>query len=172
MSSSEVIYREGYTEGYQQAIKDITAYKVPKIKAKMFSINELKKWENFEDDYYEDFCHPPTCKAFNSGPKHKEKHISYVYVIRASRINPDESNYKIGIATNVKQRLANIQTSSPEKLKLIFKHRTDQPDKLEKSLHNYFKYYRIRDNGEWFRFEDKKIIDWLRKDFQEFVSQL
>ena len=60
MSSNEVIYREGYTEGYQQAIKDVTAYKIPKIKAKVFSINELKKWQLFEDEYYEDFCNPPT----------------------------------------------------------------------------------------------------------------
>jgi len=172
MSSSEVLYREGYTEGYQQAIKDITAYKVPKIKAKMFSINELKKWENFEGEYYEDFCNPPTAPNTISTQKIKENNLKYVYVIRGSRINSNESNYKIGIATNIKRRLSNMQTSSPEELKLIFKHRTDQPDKLEKSLHNYFKYYRIRNNGEWFRFEDKKIIDWLRKDFQEFVSQL
>ena len=53
MSDSEIIYREGYTEGYQQAIKDVTAYKIPKITAKKFSIDEFKKWENFEDDYYE-----------------------------------------------------------------------------------------------------------------------
>ena len=30
---SEIIYRSAYTEGYQQAIKDVTAYKIPKITA-------------------------------------------------------------------------------------------------------------------------------------------
>ena len=28
---SEVIYRTAYTEGYQQAMKDVTAYKIPKL---------------------------------------------------------------------------------------------------------------------------------------------
>ena len=51
MSNSEIIYREGYTEGYQQAIKDVTAYKISKIQAKKFSINELSKWKNFEDEF-------------------------------------------------------------------------------------------------------------------------
>ena len=172
MSNSEIIYREGYTEGYQQAIKDVTAYKIPKITAKKFSIDELKKWENFQDDYYEDFCHPPTCKSFNSKPKHKEKHISYVYVIRASRINPTESNYKIGITKNIKERLETLQTSSPEELELLFKYPTTEARQVEKSLHNLFKYYRIRENGEWFKFEDIKINEWLRSDFQQFISGL
>ena len=43
---------------------------------------------------------------------------------------------------------------------------------LEKSLHKFFKYYRIRENGEWFQFEDTKISEWLRTEFQDFASQL
>ena len=43
MISSEIIYREGYTEGYQQAMKDVTAYKIPKITAKKFSIDEINQ---------------------------------------------------------------------------------------------------------------------------------
>ena len=95
-----------------------------------------------------------------------------MYVIRASRINPDESNYKIGITKNLKERLETLQTSSPEKLELLFKYPTTEARQVEKSLHNLFKYYRIRENGEWFKFEDVKINEWLRSDFQQFISGL
>ena len=169
---SEIIYRSAYTEGYQQAIKDVTAYKIPKITAKKFSIDELKKWQTFQDEYYDDFCKPPICRYFISIPQQKEKLISYVYIIKGSRMNPTESNYKIGISKNVSKRLESLQTSSPEKLELLFKHRTTEADKLEKSLHKFFKYYRIRENGEWFQFEDTKISEWLRTEFQDFASQL
>ena len=169
---SEIIYRSAYTEGYQQAIKDVTAYKIPKITAKKFSIDELKKWQTFQDEYYDDFCKPPICRYFISIPQQKEKLISNVYVIKGSRINPTESNYKIGITRNIKERLETLQTSSPDKLELLFKHRTTEADKLEKSLHKFFKYYRIRENGEWFQFEDTKISEWLRTEFQDFASQL
>jgi len=169
---SEVIYRTAYTEGYQQAMKDVTAYKIPKITAKKFSVDELNKWRTFQEEYYGDFCKPPTCKSFNSMPKQKEKLISYVYIIKGSRMNPTESNYKIGISKNVSKRLESLQTSSPEKLELLFKHPTTKYREIEKSLHNLFKYYRIRENGEWFKFDDKKISEWIRTDFQEFISQL
>ena len=169
---SETIYRTAYTEGYQQAMKDVTAYKISKLSAKKFSIIELKKWQTFQDEYFDDFCKPPTCKSFISIPKQKEKHISYVYVIKGSRINPTESNYKIGKTKNIKERLETLQTSSPEKLELLFKYPTSESNEIEKSLHNLFKYYRIRNNGEWFKFEDEKISEWLRTDFQDFVSQL
>ena len=72
---SEIIYRSAYTEGYQQAIKDVTAYKIPKITAKKFSIDELKKWQTFQDEYYDDFCKPPICRYFISIPQQKEKLI-------------------------------------------------------------------------------------------------
>ena len=169
---SEIIYRSAYTEGYQQAIKDVTAYKIPKITAKKFSIDELKKWQTFQDEYYDDFCKPPICRYFISIPQQKEKLISNVYVIKGSRINPTESNYKIGITRNIKERLETLQTSSPDKLELIFKYPTTESREIEKSLHNLFKYYRIRENGEWFKFEDEKISQWIRKDFQTFISQL
>ena len=169
---SEIIFREGYTEGYQQAIKDITAYKIPKITAKKFSIDELNKWKNFEDEFGIDFCNPPTCKSFNSIPKQKEKHISYVYVIQGSRINPTQSNYKIGITKNIKERLESLQTSSPEKLEILFKHPTTEAREIEKSLHNAFKRYRIRENGEWFILDDSKLSEWLRADFQKFIAEL
>ena len=172
MSSSEIVYREGYTEGYQQAIKDITAYKISKIQAKKFSIEELNKWKNFKDEFQDDFSIPPSCRSFNSMPKRIEKHMSYVYVIKGETLDPDHSNYKIGISKNIKERIETLQTSSPQKLKLVFKYPTYNPKQIEKSLHNHFRYYRIRENGEWFKFSDSMITDWLRTDFQNFVSGL
>ena len=172
MSNSEIIYREGYTEGYQQAIKDVTAYKISKIQAKKFSINELSKWKNFEDEFQDDFSTPPSCRSFNSMPKRTEKRISYVYVIKGHTLDTDHSTYKIGITRNLKERIETLQTSSPNKLQLIFKYPTYNSKQIEKSLHNHFKYYRIRDNGEWFKFSDTMISNWLRTDFQDVVSEL
>ena len=169
---NEILYRTAYTEGYQQAIKDVTAYKISKIQAKKFSIEELNKWKNFEDEFQDDFSTPPLCIAFNSMPKRIEKHISYVYIIKGEVIDTYQSNYKIGISKNIKERIETLQTSSPQKLKLIFKYPTYNPKKIEKSLHNHFKYYRIRENGEWFKFSDSMITDWLRTDFQNFISEL
>ena len=172
MSSSEIIYRDAYTEGYQQAIKDITAYKISKITAKKFSIDELNKWKNFEDEFINDFCDPPQCRSFNSMPKRIERHISYVYVIKGDTLDSNHSSYKIGITKNIKERLETLQTSSPKKLRLIFKYPSTDSRTIEKSLHNHFRHYRIRDNGEWFKFQDSMIDSWLRTDFQEFVSSL
>ena len=106
---SEDIYRTAYTEGYQQAIKDVTAYKIPKITAKKFSIDELKKWQTFQDEYYDDFCIPPNAQNFIPTQKNKINNLKYVYVIRGSRVNPTKSNYKIGFKHKKSDFLYNVQ---------------------------------------------------------------
>jgi len=64
---------------------------------------------------------------------------------------------KIGIANNPKQRLRDLQTASPVKLKIIYT--IPGTENLEKILHNIFDEY--RECGEWFRYEGglKTFID-------------
>ena len=174
-NDTEIIYREAYTEGYQRAVKDYVVYKFTKTQVKQFSITELNKWKRFEDEYYQELCKPPTPHSITndvSTQKNRINNLKYVYVIKGSRVSPTESHYKIGITNNINNRIETLQTSCPDKLELLFKHRTIEAYKLEKSLHIYFKYYRIRSNGEWFKFDDEKISEWLRTEFQDFVSLL
>lgn len=67
---------------------------------------------------------------------------STIYFIQAGLNGP----IKIGVTTNLKQRIKDLQTSNPEKLYLIaaiYEH-----PELELYLHKQFKKYHIR--GEWF----------------------
>jgi|GEM_PF-3493394 len=64
---------------------------------------------------------------------------------------------KIGIANNPKQRLRDLQTASPVKLKIIYT--IPGTENLEKILHEIFNEY--RECGEWFRYEGglKSFVD-------------
>lgn len=57
---------------------------------------------------------------------------------------------KIGYATNVSQRLAELQTGAPERLEILLT--MPGPQKLERSLHS--KFHPLRSQGEWFRAEE------------------
>lgn len=65
-----------------------------------------------------------------------------LYVIRAG----DDGPVKIGIATDVKRRIAGFQTSQPERLHLL--HMFEGGRDEERALHARFKAHRIK--GEWF----------------------
>lgn len=76
-----------------------------------------------------------------------------IYVIRAG----DSGPVKIGVATDVKRRIAGFQTSHPERLHLL--HMFDGGRDEERALHERFKVERIK--GEWFN----PIPEILRGDF-------
>lgn len=65
-----------------------------------------------------------------------------IYFIQAGNDGP----IKIGKTNNIKQRLAELQTGSPAKLKLLATFNGGQS--IEIGLHNHFAKYRI--DGEWF----------------------
>ena len=69
--------------------------------------------------------------------------LKYIYFIKAGDF------VKIGITTNPKKRLHDLQTSNPLKLDLIYFMPGDE--NLEKILHEVFDEY--KESGEWFRFE-------------------
>lgn len=67
---------------------------------------------------------------------------------------------KIGRTKDVDQRLGQLQTACPHKLRIIL-HVPDQGH-LEKRLHKQLKPHRIRWNGEWFKEEGlASLPDWL-----------
>lgn len=80
----------------------------------------------------------------------------YVYLIRCQK-----NLYKIGVAKNVRKRLAAIQTSNPFKLELVTCYEFDSKataHNIEYQLHARFS--RNRKNGEWFSLTPEKI-DYL-----------
>ena len=67
----------------------------------------------------------------------------FVYVIGA-----ETGPVKIGIATDVAQRLASLQTGHPQKLKAYFHTATPKAAAIERACHREFEQYRL--TGEWF----------------------
>ena len=92
--------------------------------------------------------------------KQTAKPPCYIYFI----LNDDSQAVKIGIAKNVKRRLASLQTSSPSGLKLLGTIKTKSVNdarKIEKSLHKRFDENRIR--GEWFK-ADVELLDYIKQE--------
>lgn len=83
---------------------------------------------------------------------HGREHGSVVYFFICKSLNA----VKIGTTGNVEQRLATVQTSCPEKVKLLGFFRGGLPE--EKKLHRVLRMSLIR--GEWFRLDDhvKQVI--------------
>jgi hypothetical protein len=69
--------------------------------------------------------------------------LSFVYVIQCE----ETSRFKIGITQNLGQRLKEIQTNCPTRLRLVFCFQTVGQD-VERCLHKHFEMYRM--HGEWF----------------------
>lgn len=91
--------------------------------------------------------------------KETAKPPCYIYFI----LNYDSQAVKIGIAKNVKRRLASLQTSSPSKLELLGIIKTKSVNnarKIEKLLHEKFAKNRIR--GEWFK-ANVELLDYIKQ---------
>lgn len=76
--------------------------------------------------------------------------MSYVYFVQAGDIGP----VKIGVASNPKKRLAQMQTSCPVPLRLLFfedMRRRERAFEVEAILHHALA--ASRQHGEWFRFD-------------------
>jgi len=67
----------------------------------------------------------------------------YVYVI-----GPKCGPYKIGYASDLRQRLQNLQIGNHQKLIIHYKARTKDPVTVERLIHNELILHHIR--GEWF----------------------
>lgn len=83
--------------------------------------------------------------------------MKMVYLIRCENNN----SYKIGVTSNIQQRIKSIQTSSPDKIELIETYRSDHAFEIEKTLHNYYSHCHII--NEWFELFLEDEINFKEK---------
>jgi hypothetical protein len=82
--------------------------------------------------------------------------LSHLYIIQSDKTG----DLKIGRSKNPQQRLKQLQTGAPHKLKLLVI--VENKGGLEKQLHRRLSKYKNRKNGEWFDFECCGTLpDWL-----------
>lgn len=82
--------------------------------------------------------------------------MRYVYLIQCNEF------YKIGIASDMARRLAELQIGNPYPLKVVAYFRFDNPGAIESRLH--LRFHRNAHGGEWFKFDEteaKKVCDDL-----------
>jgi len=79
--------------------------------------------------------------------------MKYVYLIRAG------SEYKVGVANNLKKRLSSIQTSNAKKIELVSARRAINATVLEKSIHDKLRKYGGNGGREWFTLTPAKALD-------------
>ena len=97
--------------------------------------------------------------------------MGYVYLIGE---DSDSNNYKIG-CTNKKKiegRIDELQTGNPNKLVLVDYYQTDKPFKLEKMLHNHFKFN--NSINEWFELEKDDVDSFhtICEKYQNIMNSL
>ena len=80
------------------------------------------------------------------------KRKGFTYLVHAENLD----RFKIGCAVDYIRRLKELQTSSPVKLHLIAKKKSNDMHTEEKKWHSLFK--SKRKNGEWFQLDYKEIV--------------
>lgn len=132
-----------------------------------FKYYDLKFFRNVTEDQ---LC--PTCAGLRDGAppilKDGRAFSTWIYVIQIE----DTDYHKIGISTNVKQRLAELQANNPMQLRVVWKvGRFTQEDarSIEKDIHERCQEYRVGVGGqrEWFRFHSEYI-----NHIQQLVDEL
>jgi hypothetical protein len=84
----------------------------------------------------------------------KEEKKDHLYLF----LNTENGSLKIGRSANVKARLKQLNTSSPDKISCIFEIR--EMGMLERGLHEMFEPFRL--NGEWFEYSEE-IINYFKE---------
>lgn len=78
--------------------------------------------------------------------------MKYVYVLRGA-----DNQYKVGIATDVRSRLASIQTSYPHRLTVLTCKLVADAPAVEAALHAQLAEHRLA--GEWFKLTDSQALE-------------
>jgi hypothetical protein len=89
-----------------------------------------------------------------TGPGYRP--ATWVYFVQMT-----EAKYiKVGVATNIKKRMASLQNGNPERLILLCKTRGDQ--RLERMVHTYLREHRM--SGEWFRWNPiaEEVVQYVK----------
>jgi hypothetical protein len=87
--------------------------------------------------------------------------IEYVYIIECA------GYFKIGRAKNVKRRLKQLQTGSPDDMVVLREYATEHAPKLEAYLHQRLFKRNVR--GEWFAPLTVDLADQIVQDFSNDV---
>jgi predicted small secreted protein len=82
--------------------------------------------------------------------------MKYIYLIKESENN----YYKVGVSSNITQRIKQLQTGFAGTIELIEKYPSEYSHKIEKSLHRKYNQYNIK--GEWFNLPDSVINDFIK----------
>ena len=86
--------------------------------------------------------------------------VGYIYVLQCQEF------YKIGIADDIKKRMASLQTGNPIKLRLILCQRHSDYKTMERWYHQKFRAKQIQ--GEWFKLSDDDV-EWLAGMFVKYM---
>jgi len=92
--------------------------------------------------------------------------VGHIYLIMNTNFE-----YKIGMTKkSVSDRVKQLQTGNSGELKIISYYEVKNYDKVEKSLHNFFSYKRIR--GEWFNLNEEEILNFEKtvRGFEKAIS--
>lgn len=134
-------------EGEDHTVKNEPVIENPILKRKYELLcKKLQKEQMLTGEDVRDYAEIGVCKR-----------ASYVYIIGS-----DDYDYKkIGVATHVFSRLADLQVGNPFDLKLEAIILQKNAFELEKILHKRFSDYKVR--GEWFEVTTDKIIEVVRR---------
>lgn len=119
---------------------------IPEDKRNCLSLREKKK---YIDNNQVDLLKYNDTLMRRSAIKHTVEQPCYVYVICDTM-----GSCKIGVASNVQQRLKQIQTGNPYKCEVVKQIKLPSKNiacKLEKLLHEYFKSYQSVAANEWYK---------------------
>lgn len=94
--------------------------------------------------------------------------MKFVYLIKKEI----DSTYKIGVSKFPNERLKQLETASDSKLILINTYKTENYNKIEKTLHNLYSHN--RKNNEWFSLtlEDEQIFSKKCKKIDKTIKIL
>lgn len=79
--------------------------------------------------------------------------MKHVYMVRAG-----ESQYKIGVTSNIIKRMKALQTSNGNKIELVTSRFVDNPSEVESELHKSLKAVKANGGKEWFELNDSQAI--------------
>ena len=80
--------------------------------------------------------------------------MRYVYLVRAG-----QSQYKIGIASNILSRVRALQTSNAELIEVITAKQTPDAHVIEKSIHKKLQDMKLDGGREWFSLTPEVVIN-------------
>jgi len=134
--------------------------KTEEVEKQICEYQARKRAEYEEKERLEILAHKLECEywdAINQNTQHGERDYKagYVYVIDAGEY------IKIGFGVKPTQRLKDLQTGSPTKLKLLLCIKGNT--KLERDLHKKFAAHRVE--GEWFA-NKEQIINEIKNEYQ------